>query len=175
MRELKKMSSRLNAVEKQVASGTASYDSSHNTGRSKKTKISSVVRQSKCKARAESTDSSLSENSNSDGELKLPKLSYIRSSRQIQRQIDQSLAKLGKNPDRGNDPQKLKSKRGGPVEVTVHQKVSWPHEHVLGGQTRQRLTYDQINMSQFVQGFTKTFWMKKIGRFENTCYNILVN
>ena len=41
------------------------------------------------------------------------------------------------------------------MEVTVQQKVSWLHEHVLGGggQTRQRLTYDQITMTQFVQGF----------------------
>ena len=77
LRELEKMSSRLNAVEQQVAWGTTSYDSSHDSGKSKKPKISSVVRQSKCKTRAENTDSSLSENTNSDDELKLPKLSYI--------------------------------------------------------------------------------------------------
>ena len=34
--ELKKMSSRLNAVEQQVAGGTTSYDSSHDLGRSKR-------------------------------------------------------------------------------------------------------------------------------------------
>ena len=33
--------------------------------------------------------------------------------------------------------------------------MSWPHEHILGGQNRQRLTYDQITMPQFVQGFVK--------------------
>ena len=64
-------------------------------------KISNVVRQSKCRIISENTDSSLSENTNSDDEMKLPKLSYIRSSRQIQRQIDQSVAKLGKKPDGG--------------------------------------------------------------------------
>ena len=31
----------------------------------------------------------------------------------------------------------------------------WPHEHILGGQNRQRLAYDQITMAQFVQGFVK--------------------
>ena len=35
--------------------------------------------------------------------------------------------------------------------VIVQQKVSWLH--ILGGQNRQRLTYDQITMPQFVQGF----------------------
>ena len=63
--------------------------------------------------------------------------------------------------DAGNDSQKLKSKRGGPVEITVQQKIAWPHEHVLGGQTRQRLTYDQITMTQFVQGFAKNILDEK--------------
>ena len=115
LKELKRMSSRLNTVEEQVVTGTSTYDSNHDARRSRRSKISSVVRHSKCNARTENTDSSLSENSNSDDELKLPKLSYIRSSKQIQKQIDQSLAKLGKKADGGNDSQKLKSKRGGGV------------------------------------------------------------
>ena len=75
LKELKRMSSRLNAVEQQVAAGTSSHNSNHDSKGSKRHKISSVVRHSKCTAKAESTDSSLSENSNSDNELKLPKLS----------------------------------------------------------------------------------------------------
>ena len=39
--------------------------------------------------------------------------------------------------------------------MTVQHKVAWPHEHILGGHNRQRLSYDQITMSQFVQGFVK--------------------
>ena len=93
LEELKKMSTRLNAVEQQEAVGASKGDSK----RTKRQKISSVVKHKKCSAKAESTDSLLSENSNSEDELQLPKLSYIRSSKQIQRQIDESLAKLGKN------------------------------------------------------------------------------
>ena len=37
----------------------------------------------------------------------------------------------------------------------VQHKVAWPHEHILGGHNRQRLTYDQISMPQFVQDFVK--------------------
>ena len=81
LKELKRMSSRLNAVEQQVATGTSTYDSNHDSRRSRRSKISSVVRHSKCNAKTENTDSSLSENSNSDDELKLPKLPYIRSSK----------------------------------------------------------------------------------------------
>ena len=69
LKELKRMSSRLNAVEQQV--GTSSHDSNHDSRRSKRSKISSVVRHSKCNARAENTDSSLSENSNSDDDCRI--------------------------------------------------------------------------------------------------------
>ena len=86
----------------------------------------------------------------------MPDLAHIRASQSIQKQIDRSIAKLSKTQCEGNDnSQKLKSKRGGPVDVIVQKKVSWPHEHILGGQNRQRLTYDQITMPQFVQGFVK--------------------
>ena len=50
---------------------------------------------------------------------------------------------------------KVKSKRGGPVEVMVKYKVAWPHEPILGGVNRSRMTYDQLSLSQRVQGFCK--------------------
>ena len=34
-------------------------------------------------------------------------------------------------------------------------KVAWPHDSVLGGVTRQRMTYDQLSLTQFIQGFTR--------------------
>ena len=34
-------------------------------------------------------------------------------------------------------------------------KVSWHHEAILGGVSRQRVTYDQLSLIQFVQGFCK--------------------
>ena len=56
----------------------------------------------------------------------------------------------------GNEKsQTFKSKRGGNVEVTVKKKVSWPHEPILGGAQRQRITYDQLSLTQWVQAFCK--------------------
>ena len=49
----------------------------------------------------------------------------------------------------------MKSKSGGPVEVTVNKKVAWPHEHILGGLNHQCVTYDQLSLTQFIQGFVK--------------------
>ena len=33
--------------------------------------------------------------------------------------------------------------------------MAWPHEHVLRGSSWQQLAYDQISLTQFIQGFVK--------------------
>ena len=148
--ELRSMSARLEAVEGQVGQKD----------------VNSKPKGLKSKTSVKKCDISSSEQSqsseSSDDDTKIPELSYIRSSRDVQKQIDRSLAKLSKKQLEGNDgSKKLKSKRGGPVEVTVQKKVAWPHEHILGGQTRQRVTYDQLTMPQFVQGFVKNILDEK--------------
>ena len=50
---------------------------------------------------------------------------------------------------------KHKSKRGGDIEVSVKNKVTWPHELILGGAQRHRVLYDQLSLTQGVQGFCK--------------------
>ena len=62
------------------------------------------------------------------------------------------------------------NQRGG-VEVLVNKRVAWPHEHIFffffffggggGGASRQRLTYGQLSLSQFVQGFVKNIMDEK--------------
>ena len=39
------------------------------------------------------------------------------------------------------------------MEVQVKHKVHWPHEAMLGGVTCQRVNYDQLSMTQWVQPF----------------------
>ena len=39
----------------------------------------------------------------------------------------------------------------------------WPHESILGGVTRQRITYDQLSLTQWVQGFCKNILEQKSG------------
>ena len=34
-------------------------------------------------------------------------------------------------------------------------KVTWPHEYILGGLRGQHVTFDQLNLTQFVNGFVK--------------------
>ena len=50
----------------------------------------------------------------------------------------------------------MKSQRGGKVEVLVKNRVKWPHKLVLSGTNRERVTYDQLNVTQWVAGFGRT-------------------
>ena len=66
------------------------------------------------------------------------------------------MVKLEKRQAEQNDEgNKIKSKTGGPVEVIVSKRVVWPHEYILGGTSKQRVSFDQLNIMQFVQGFVK--------------------
>ena len=70
--------------------------------------------------------------------------------------IDKKLASLEKSRrDQGNDSVKIKSKRDGATDVLVNKRMAWPQDHILGGPTKQRLSYDKLNLTQFVQGFAK--------------------
>ena len=39
----------------------------------------------------------------------------------------------------------------------LYKKVAWTHDNVPGDVTRQRVTYDQLSLTQFIQGFTRNF------------------
>ena len=84
----------------------------------------------------------------------------------IQREVDKRLRDLNQSSHSpGNcSSSKLKSKRGGNVEVNVKNKVSWPHESILGGVSRQRVTYDQLALTQWVQGFCKNILDESCGK-----------
>ena len=57
---------------------------------------------------------------------------------------------------------KLKSLRGGSVEVLVSNRVKWPHEYVLSGSSKERTTYDQMSVVQWVAGFCRIMREEKI-------------
>ena len=89
--ELKCMSARLEMVEGQVGH----KESVNSKDKAKSQKISSSV---KSKKFVKQSDSSSSESSksleSSDDEIKVPQLSYIQSSKEVQKQIGRSIAKL---------------------------------------------------------------------------------
>ena len=89
------------------------------------------------------SDSSQSSSESSDEEQCIPKLNNIRKSEKIQHQADKRIRELERHSEVAGTLGKIKSKRGGSVEVLVKHKVAWPHEAILGGATRSRLSYDQ--------------------------------
>ena len=109
--ELRSMSARLKAVERQVGK-QKSVDSKTKT---KGQKLSSCTKSKKFVKQSDTSSSESNESlESSDDEIKIPELSYVLSSKDVQRQIDKSIAKLSRKQLQGNDmSQKLKSKRGG--------------------------------------------------------------
>ena len=101
------------------------------------------------------SDNPQSDSDSSDQEQYMPCLNTIRKSAKIQQQVDKRIRELEKQSESADSVGKIKSKRGGNVEVVVKHRVAWPHEVILGGVTRSRVSYDQLTMSQWVQGFCK--------------------
>ena len=58
----------------------------------------------------------------------------------------------------------LKSSRtegGDAIDILVANKVAWPQDHILGGPTKQRIAYDQLSLTQIVQGFARNMLDEK--------------
>ena len=84
-----------------------------------------------------------------EAELVLPSLDKLRSSRQIQQQVDARIKELQTPNDKG----KLKSQRGGSETVFIKKEVPWPQNYILGGASKARVSYDSLSISQWVSGF----------------------
>ena len=104
----------------------------------------------KSKVQVSSTDIE----SSSDEEI--PCLSVLKSSKAVQKRVNERLAEIEHSSKlEGNEHCKIKSKRGGGADVAVAKKVAWSQDSILSGPTKQRVTYDQLSLVQFVQGFTR--------------------
>ena len=85
-----------------------------------------------------------------EDDLVLPTLAMIRQSRSIQEQVDTRIKELqAVNKDKG----KFKSQRGGSETIWVKNEIAWPHNFVLSGNMKNRVTYDSLSLSQWVSGF----------------------
>ena len=162
LQQLRKVNKCLDAVEEQVA-GAAGSTSAQGKDRTKLSKLKKI---------GSSKFSKLCVSDSSDDELELPSLSNIRSDRGLRRIINARIRSLEESQNSGNESQKTKSKRWGGIDVFVKNKVAWPHEHILGGPTRQRVTYDQLNITQFVQGFVRNLLEEQDEGNREKCFTI---
>ena len=127
--------------------GTASPRSLNSTSQL----ASGHIRQAKVPVRHTQTQSVAQVGS----DIKVPSLQEIKCNPNIQVQVDQRLRELADMSQTGT-LNKVKSQRGGQVEVLVRNRDKWPHEFVLAGSTKERISYDQLSMVQWMDGFCRT-------------------
>ena len=84
----------------------------------------------------------------------LPTQDQLRQKAKIQDGVQARLKHLVDNSKPGKD--NIKSKRGGSVDVFVKNRVKWPHEYVLTGHTKDRVTYNQLSPVQWMADFGRT-------------------
>ena len=138
LKELQRVNSRLDDVEATVQGQRQHRKRDKDTQKLSKTNVLS-----KSQSYSKKSKSSKYVSESSSDEESLPTLSTLRTFWQIQRQVDARIAEIeSQSKVQGDESNKLKSKRGVGVDVLVSKKVAWPHDNVLGGVTRQRLTYD---------------------------------
>ena len=122
---------------------------------------SSKVKNSDSVCGSTTASSSLPRSSQEDTmHAKLPSLHSIRHNKLIQEQVEERIRKLSNSDKKGTDP-RIKSQRGGSVDIYVKEKVKWPHEYVHAGSTKDRVTYNQLNITQFMVGFFRIMREKK--------------
>ena len=93
----------------------------------------------------------------------IPHLHELRQDIYKQNQVEKRLKDLADSVKTGNCKQK--SLRGGSVEVIVPNRVKWPHEYILSGSQKERVSYDQLSVTQWMDGFCRI--MKKEQNSQN--------
>ena len=83
----------------------------------------------------------------------IPHLHELRPDIYIQNQVEKRLKDLADSVKTGNCRQK--SLRGGSVEVIVPNRVKWPHKYILSGSQKERVSYDQLSVTQWMAGFCR--------------------
>ena len=89
----------------------------------------------------------------------------------IQKQVDARIRDLEKAHDNpGIEKQeKIKSKRGGNVEVLVQNKEAWPHEGILGARLIRDYLMISLQWRSGLWGSVETWLMRKTIKTKKEC------
>ena len=91
-----------------------------------------------------------SRTSSLEDEMIVPPMSFLKGSKQIQKQVDQRLQQLSAMTEKSI----RKSQRGGSETVYVAKQVPWPQNKILAGSLKNRVSYDSLSVYQWVSGFS---------------------
>ena len=89
------------------------------------------------------------DSSDAEDDAVIPTMKFLKSSHNIQQAVDQTLQQLASLNEKGM----LKSQRGGGDQITVKCQVPWPQNFVLAGTSKNRVSYDNLSIFQWVAGF----------------------
>ena len=169
LEQLRKVTDRLDQVEHRVAATATS--STPKQELSTDSFLETIKCHKKSKKQYKSSSSSSSSDDSDD-----PSLETLKSHR-LQQKVDARIRELNHSSHLPGKNKKLKykSQRGGSVDVQVKHKVHWPHEAVLGGVSRQRVTYDQLSLTQWVQGFCRNILEERSGSRKDTMISYLAD
>ena len=117
----------------------------------KKTSDQTKVKNKTVKKKVKNSETPVTVASENKHLATVPDLNTLRQDALIQLKVEERLKQLQES----DKPGKIKSLRGGGggVEVLVQNKVKWPHEYVLSGSSKERVSYDQLSILQWVAGF----------------------
>ena len=150
LQQLQKVTDRLDQVEERISTDK------HSTPEKRELSTDSFLANiESCKSKKSKPVLSSSSSDDSDE----PSLELLKSSR-LQRKVDKRLRDLSQSSHSAGKL-KYKSKRGGEIDVKVRHRVHWPHEAILGGVNRQRVGYDQLSLTQWIQGFCRNVLEEK--------------
>ena len=129
------------------------------------------VVKNKCKKSKLKPDSSVTV-SPCDQVKKIPDLTVLRQDMSVQALVDQHLKQLADAEKTGT---KIKSLRGGSVEVLVPNRVKWPLEYVLSGLSKERISYDQLSTTQWVAGFCRIMKEEKNSNIRDNMLDYMIS
>ena len=143
LEELQKVNRRLDSVEEDVATvKTTTHQKTGKLSNFSKSKLK------QCKS------SIVSESESSSDESIVPSLTVLKTSSDIQKQVDKRLCQLQEASASSSGKNDFKSKRGGDIDCVVKKQGGMATRH-------HTVTYDQLNLTQWVQGFAQNILDEK--------------
>ena len=154
LKQLQALENRLDAMEK--SNGKKTNDASKVKGKSRK-----------------KSSTRLPETLSATGLPEIPDLHQLRQTQSIQKQVQERLKEIQEANVTGSVT-KNKSLRGGPVDIVVPHRIKWPHEYVLAGSTKERISYDQLSTVQWVTGFCRIMREEKNEKSKDCMLDYLI-
>ena len=104
---------------------------------------------------------------------RIPTPDKLRQEAYIQKEVQARLLHLADRAKAGTD--KIKSQRGGSVDVFISKRVKWPHEYVLAGQTKDRISYNQLSPIQWMVGFCRSIKEESDSKIRENMLDYCIN